>query len=202
MILARVSTLLAVSLLFAALLAGGAANEADVATIRWLAAVRADSPALTIAAVNLTQAGSVFATLGCAALAATWLLVRGQRRAALFLAATVAAERLLVDGVKLIVARPRPSIDAYPLVTHSSSFPSGHAANSMTAFLALALWLAPPRWRTAALTAAVLASLAVGATRPLLGVHWPSDVLAGWLIGALCVAAAWRLWTSREDVRA
>ena len=63
------------------------------------------------------------------------------------------------------------------------SFPSGHAANSMITFLALALILAPARYRAAAIAAATAASVLIGSTRPLLGVHWPSDVVGGWAFG-------------------
>jgi undecaprenyl-diphosphatase len=74
-------------------------------------------------------------------------------------------------------------LEDYPVTVSSMSFPSGHAANTMTSFLAFALILAAARHRRAAIAVAVGASVVVGLTRPLLGVHWPSDVLAGWLVG-------------------
>jgi undecaprenyl-diphosphatase len=70
------------------------------------------------------------------------------------------------------------------VVTNSSSFPSGHAGNSMAVFLTIALVAVPRAHRIPAIFGAVLASLVVGCTRPYLGVHWPSDVIGGWSLGA------------------
>ena len=70
----------------------------------------------------------------------------------------------------------------------SLSFPSAHAANSMIAWLGLALIAAPPRLRPAAVAAALALALLVGLTRLVLAVHWPSDVIGGWAFGA-----AWTL---------
>jgi undecaprenyl-diphosphatase len=63
------------------------------------------------------------------------------------------------------------------------SFPSGHATNAM-AILLLAALLLPARHRTLWITLAIAGGVAVGLSRNLLGVHWPSDVVAGWLWGA------------------
>ncbi|MGH6729368.1 MAG: phosphatase PAP2 family protein, partial [Sphingomicrobium sp.] len=105
-------------------------------------------------------------------------------------AATVIIERLTVDGLKLVIGRPRPDFDLHPVMTHSSSFPSGHSANSMAVFVAVAMIAAPPAWRRPALAVAISLGLVIGATRPFLGVHWPSDVVGGWALGLLVVALA------------
>jgi undecaprenyl-diphosphatase len=63
----------------------------------------------------------------------------------------------------------------------------------MTTYLALAVFAAPERWRRPAVAAALVAALAIGATRPVLGVHWPSDVVGGWIYGLVVVTLAWRL---------
>ena len=81
-------------------------------------------------------------------------------------------------------------MDQAVVLTHSLSFPSAHAANSMIVFPALVLFLIPQR-RGPAMVAAIVASLLVGASRPLLGVHWPSDVVAGWAIGAAWLLIMW-----------
>ena len=101
--------------------------------------------------------------------------------------------RLMVELLKQSVGRLRPDLEMHAVTVQSLSFPSGHAANSMIAFVAIALFCAPARRRGSALTLAIAASLAVGATRPLLGVHWPSDVLAGWIFGLAWAIGWWRI---------
>jgi undecaprenyl-diphosphatase len=133
-----------------------------------------------------------------------WLFWRKRAGQALWLFATVASGRLVVEGVKLLVQRPRPPIaDRLELVT-SWSFPSSHSAGTMMTCVALALLYG----RSAGWVAALLAALAIGWSRAALGVHWPSDVLAGWGFGLLWVgvAAPWMpltkspLPSSRERV--
>lgn len=179
---------------------GGSTYPLDVAAIRDGVAWRAAHPDTTGAFIFYTHLGSVWALGPMTIAGAGWLWWRRQRARALALVASVLAVRLGVEVLKLIVDRARPSLDAHPVVVHSQSFPSGHAANSMATFLALALFVAPEGWRRPAVAAAVTASLAMGATRPVLGVHWPSDVLAGWILGAAVVLLAW-WWLSRRGER-
>ncbi|MEO6113530.1 MAG: phosphatase PAP2 family protein [Sphingomicrobium sp.] len=184
-------------LILVALIVGGPANRFDIAVIHTLAALRTLSPMLTQAAIILTQAGSAYATIGLGLVAALWLAHRGERRRAMLLFGAVAGARLLTDGLKWLIDRPRPSVDLHQVATSSSAFPSGHAANSMAVFMLVALIVAPARYRSAAVTSAVLLSLAIGATRPLLGVHWPSDMIGGWALGLL---AAWiALWIGERS---
>jgi len=80
------------------------------------------------------------------------------------------------------------------VVEKTNSFPSGHSAGSMIFFLTLALLLFHRgRWRHLAVAAAVAASLLVGISRVMLGVHWPSDVVGGWAFGALWVLFSLRM---------
>ena len=174
-------------IILVALVVGGPTNRFDHNAIATLAAIRADSPTLTQAAIILTQAGSAYGTIGLGLIAALWLWLSGAGRRALLLAGGVAGGRLAADGLKLIVDRPRPSFDPHPVLTSSSSFPSGHSANTMGAFLIIAMVAAPARYRSAAMIVALVASLAVGSTRPYLGVHWPSDVVGGWSLGLIAV---------------
>ncbi len=86
---------------------------------------------------------------------------------------------------------------------HYQSFPSGHAANSMIAYLAIA-WLAfdDPVHRRWAVAAALLLSFLIGLSRPMLGVHWPSDVIAGWAFGlfwTLLVVGLSSRWERRAE---
>lgn len=175
---------------------GGAALPFDGNVVRWWSDWRTTSPMGTEILVWFTQLGGFAVLLPVLGIALAWLWWRGQRREALWLGATVLSGRLAVEGLKLLVGRARPSFDAHPVVVLSNSFPSAHAGNSMTTYLALALFAVPVEWRRQAVTGAILLALAIGATRPVLGVHWPSDVLAGWLFGLAWVSGWW--WLSRR----
>ncbi len=172
-------------------LIGGPGTPVDERLVRAIHAYSADAT-LERGAVLLTYAGSAFVLVPLTLLFALILLVQKRRWDALALLVMALGGRLVVEAIKLVVNRPRPVLEDYPVIVSSMSFPSGHSANTMTSFLAFALILVPARHRTAALATAVLGSIAVGLTRPLLGVHWPSDVLGGWTLGLLwillCVA--------------
>jgi len=169
---------------------GGPGNRADEKLLVWFANERALHPWLTGMGIGLTQLGSAPALLLAAAAAAALLALADRWRTALSLMAVVLGGRAIVELLKLAIHRPRPLLLPYPVPIASLSFPSAHSANSMITFLALALIVAPARIRTQAVVAALAASVAVGCTRPLLGVHWPSDVIGGWSFGIAWVAAA------------
>ena len=175
---------------------GGPGSGAEPALMHVLAKMRADLPAMTQAAAMLTQIGSAPITLSIAGLAALSLLLRRAPGLALLLAVTVLGERSLVDGLKQWIGRPRPPLD--PALIHSLAYPSGHSANSMTAFLATALIACPAAYRAKAAWTALALAVLVGFTRVWLGVHWPSDVIGGWAFGLLAVATALTV-ASRSD---
>jgi undecaprenyl-diphosphatase len=132
--------------------------------------------------------------LVCAA-AAVWLV---WRRAAwwtaVWLAVTCALAAILQQSVKAAVDRPRPVWRDPVDSAHYAAFPSGHAMTA-TLVCGLLLWLlhrfgvSRALWRTA-VAAALVSVVGVGVTRVWLGVHWPSDVVGGWLLGALSAALA------------
>lgn len=167
---------------------GGPGNSFEPALMSWLVEVRHDWPQLNQAAALLTQVGSAPITLSVSGVAVLSLLFKRMPRTAALLTVTVLGERLLVDGLKEWVERPRPPLD--PAMIHSFAYPSGHSANSMTAFLATALIASPPALRPVAAWAAIILAVMIGLTRVWLGVHWPSDVIGGWALGLLAVAAA------------
>jgi undecaprenyl-diphosphatase len=138
--------------------------------------------------VGLTFLGSLLVMGPIALLAVVILLVRGQRRAAVWLLVTVTSGRLAVEGLKLVITRPRPPIAERLDAVTSWSFPSSHSAGTILTCLALAM-LAGTRW---ALAGALGFAVLIGWSRLALGVHWPGDVLAGWGFAMLWVGVAER----------
>lgn len=169
---------------------GGPANPFEREAMERLTDLRAASPLLTSLAIALTWLGSAYTTLGLALATALQRWLAGYRAAAMWVLATVGGGRLTADLLKLAVDRPRPHLAPWPVPVSSVSFPSGHATNTMLAFGAIALALAPPRHRARLVGAAIVLSLLVGLTRPYLGVHWPSDVVAGWALGGAILSLA------------
>ena len=170
-------------------LVGGPDNARDVAAIHSLAADRATHLGLTGRAIVITRFGGVTTLVAILMVSIAFLAFARQWRSAISLAAIVLGGRIAVELLKLAIQRPRPHFSPYPVEIASLSFPSGHSANSMITFLALALIVAPARFRSTAIAAAIAASMLIGSTRPLLGVHWPSDVVGGWAFGIAWVVA-------------
>jgi len=183
---------LALILVWAAMLAFGGGTPLDRALLLELHA--GGHPALARAAWIVTQFGDEAVLLPITALAALLLIVRRERHAAVVLLAVALSARLLVELLKMWTARPRPEAALHLVGTQTWSFPSGHATNATVIGLALALLLVrDPRRRRAALCAAALLAFLVGLSRVMLGVHWPSDVVAGWAFGLLFVLLLVRL---------
>ena len=165
----------------------------DRPIVAWLAAHR--EPVLTTVMRTLSIVGSpvsasAVAVIVCAALAwrsRTWLPVAT-------VAIGLAGFALAVTLVKLEVARPRPPLPYAVMAVDGYSFPSGHALGVTTATLILAWTIA--RWlihswngRIAVWMTAIVIIGGVGFSRVYLGVHYPSDVIAGWLLGAIWAGA-------------
>jgi undecaprenyl-diphosphatase len=131
---------------------------------------------------------------------ALWLIAQKRVRPAFLLMAITLLGRALVELQKWGVGRQRPDLDQLASV-RSLSFPSGHSANSMILLLSLAVLAVPEKHRSWAVPAAVFGSFCVGLTRPMLGVHWPSDVVGGWAFGAawvLVMVALAERWPARR----
>ncbi len=144
-----------------------------------------DQPRLALAAMGFTYLGNWPTVVVATVLGAGWLLYRGKRRSALLLLIASFTGRGLVILAKAYFARMRPDEHLRLAEVHYQSFPSGHSANSMIVYLGIALLAVEhPEHRRWAIAAALLLTLLIGLSRPMLGVHWPSDVIAGWSFGA------------------
>lgn len=138
---------------------------------------------------GVTWLGSPSVVAGMAVAGVLLALLARRRRAALLLALVSVLSWLTAEGLKYAIARPRPPlVDARVLET-SFSFPSSHATLAAAFYGAAAYFLFHGLRRdTAKIVAGMLAALLillVGVSRAYLGVHFPSDVLAGWMLGLL-----------------
>jgi undecaprenyl-diphosphatase len=124
-----------------------------------------------------------------------YLLLTRRRAAALFVVVAVGGGMLLSTGLKLGFERPRPDLVPHGARVYTASFPSGHSMLSAVTYLTLGALLARVEkvWRVRIFLVglAVALTLVVGMSRVYLGVHWPSDVLAGWCGGAAWASLCW-----------
>lgn len=143
---------------------------------------------------DVTALGGFTALTLIAVLAIAMLLMHGRKIQALIFGSAVILAQVAAEAVKHVVNRPRPELVAHHDLVYSSSFPSGHAVMAPVVYLTLAAIVAAGDRRrpvkvTLLLSAAVLV-IAIGVSRVYLGVHWPTDVLAGWTMGAAIALAA------------
>lgn len=137
-----------------------------------------------------------------------WLWRRGARRLAVWAATTTVLGGVLGGVLKLLVLRARPSFDEPVAHSPGYSFPSGHALNSLLCVGVLILVFLPVlqrRGRLLAVTAGGVVVLLTGYDRIGLGVHFVSDVLAGWVVALACLAAtsaAFEIWRREEGMAA
>lgn len=137
---------------------------------------------------DLTSLGGVLLRNLIAIGAVTALLFLRLRREAILLALTVIGAWIVDAAIKGLVGRPRPEIVPHLTEAGGASFPSGHAFNSAVVYIAIALAFATLSARQSVrltiIATAVVVSVLIAWTRVWLGVHFPSDVTAGWLGGA------------------
>jgi undecaprenyl-diphosphatase len=126
-----------------------------------------------------------------------YLIISDRRGSALLLTVAVGGGAILSDALKSIFARPRPDFVAHSVEVASLSFPSGHAMLSAITYLTIGAMLTTverePARRGYILAVAVLLTLSIGISRIYLGVHYPTDVLAGWSVGAAWAMACFAI---------
>ena len=144
---------------------------------------------------DFTALGGI-GVLGLLTLASVgYLWLQDLRRVAWFVLAAILGGLLLSLALKSGFDRPRPDLVSHGSMVYTSSFPSGHSMLSAVVYLTggalLAVVHSARSVRVYLIGCSILATLLVGLSRVYLGVHWPSDVLAGWAAGAAWAAACW-----------
>jgi len=144
---------------------------------------------------DLTALGSPTILVPLVLAVAGALLARRQYHAAVLLLVAALGGLLLDTLLKSVFGRPRPDIALRLTEVKTLSFPSGHATGSASVYLTLAALLArlvqPRPLKLYFLGLAVLLAFLVGASRVYLGVHYPTDVLAGWTVGLAWALLCW-----------
>ncbi len=165
----------------------------DHSITSWLVSHRTDG--LTAVARVSSTLGSTKVLGPLVAVAAIALIVRGRPFLAAVLIVAWAGSIGLYDLTKAVVARPRPPASIALTTAQNTSFPSGHATQSLATWATLAaisaaLW---PRSRAPVVIAAACLVAAIGWSRVYLGVHWATDVICGWAIAVAWIAGGSRL---------
>lgn len=154
-------------------------------------------PQIELAMRDITALGGVTVLTLITLSVVTLLVLRRQRTTALFLAIAILGGQALSHLAKSGFSRPRPDLVPHGVEVTTTSFPSGHSMMAAVTYLTLAVILArtEPRLRIRAfyISIAAIVTILVGISRIYLGVHWPSDVLAGWTLGAAWALGVWLL---------
>jgi len=135
---------------------------------------------------------------------AIYLVSAGKRGSALVVVGAVVSGTVLSTLLKMGFDRPRPDLVSHLSHAQNSSFPSGHAMVSAITYLTLGVLLARVHsqrmTKVIVMSFAIVLTLLIGASRVYLGVHWPTDVLAGWALGAAWAALWWLMawWLQRR----
>ena len=185
------AVILATGLLGSRIIDLGPIATADDDATDWLHDRAVDDATIAEVALDVTTIGNPVTLLALVVLVAGWLLFHRHRRTAWWLVTVTAAASVVESLLKVVVGRARPDFDSAFLDTVSRSFPSGHAMNTTVVLGAITMALVTAATSRRALAVPIAASvaaataLAVGLSRPVLGVHFVSDIVAGWLLGVV-----------------
>ena len=168
----------------------------DARVTSWAVSTR--TGALTSLARWCSDVGSTKVIVPLVAVGAIWLLWRRRWVSAGLLVLAWGGSVGLYNLAKPVVDRPRPPAGIQLQTAAGSSFPSGHATQSLSTFLAVMVVLVATssRWRLPGWVLVAVLAGAIGWSRVYLGMHWATDVAAGWLIGGLWVTVM--VWLARR----
>ncbi|MFX0546296.1 phosphatase PAP2 family protein [Roseovarius sp. S1116L3] len=152
-------------------------------------------PQIEVAMRDLTALGGVTVLTFISLSVLAYMLLLRQRSSAIFLGVAISGGLLLSNLAKYGFSRPRPDLVPHGVDAVTASFPSGHSMMAAVTYLTLAVMLARTapqiRMRVFYIVLASIMTVLVGVSRVYLGVHWPSDVLAGWALGAAWALIVW-----------
>ena len=171
----------------------------DIALLQYIHSFA--TPQLYQTYIALTNLGGIWWVAGLTMLAGGLLVWKRRPYPAAIVMVSVGGAELINLVIKALFERDRPQLWQRLVVENSYSFPSGHAMASAALALSLIVVLWSTRWRYLTLTIGLVYMVAIGLSRLYLGVHYPTDILAGWLAGAVWVAIVARLvnsWWSKS----
>lgn len=182
----------------------GQVELADEAIFAWLrSGAPSGIPWFTEAVRDVSSLGSLSILIGTSLIAFAYLALLGRWWAAFHVFIAAAGGIALGMGLKIPFDRARPDLLLHESQVFTRSFPSAHATASAAVFLTLAALVARER-NSAAQRGYILAVIAmivilIGISRIYLGVHWPSDVAAGWALGSAWACGCWLVLARRRD---
>lgn len=153
---------------------------------------------------DITALGGAFWLTSITIGVAIYLWLIGKIHMMVFLLAATAGGAIVTSALKGLFARPRPDLVPHLAHVYTSSFPSGHSMLAAVVYLTLGSLLAAvmpnAKLKIYVLFVALMLTLLVGASRVYLGVHYPTDVLAGWLAGMVWALMCWLVarWLQRR----
>lgn len=147
------------------------------------------SPALDAFFVSITDFGGVPFIASITAIIAAYLIYRRKYLKTFLLVAAIGGAALLNLTLKLLFERARPELWERLVVESNFSFPSGHAMGSSALAFTIVAILWNTKWRIPAIVCGALYMLTIGLSRLYLGVHYPTDILGGWLVSFAWVLA-------------
>jgi undecaprenyl-diphosphatase len=184
---------LAVFGVMAALAATGQMQE-EAAMLRWFEGQRSSSG--TSAVLAITRFGAGPTTAAITTLLCVWMLIRKQTQEAVFLATANFGASMVNAALKVTFERQRPTSEIVSSLMdpQSFSFPSGHAMSAMVLYTSISIVaarLGGTAVRTMVMALALIMIPTMGFTRLYLGVHYPTDVMGGWALGAAWVSLSY-----------